>query len=411
MKQLTREEAKDILKQLSPEELAIYKELNTEVGGLNEADVNAAVQNIKSNWKSWSTAMLMAIMMNANMSAAIKNSAPDVYNAINTEISTDTTTVKTAPTSIPGSVKSISFNESFASGKATLTNKDSLVNSINELKTWMKGKKMTNFKIVITASESQVTNPKGFEKKGSLAQARAKEIENIVSKLGFDKIDVQTKVGTTPYKKGNDINDPKYTAEQFVTVNIVVDNDICGMKPVSTNSGQGEKSKNYITFEEYLSGKGTLEMSTGTIPDRVVILDANGNIKQDTGYITTKEKDGEWQYTPEYVLALTKAYMDGSVAMKGIDTKLIIKVTDKYDLIAKLKKATVGTPSLQGSEVGPAMAEMEGMIKKGINQFVIYNVGISNVKLNFDDSKGDVQVKLYSPVGKTGYSIAASCNR
>ena len=59
------------------------------------------------------------------------------------------------------------------------------------------------------------------------------------------------------------------------------------MEPVSTNQGQGVESKNYVTFDEYLSGKGKIEISTGTIPDRVVVLDTNGNIKQDTGYITT----------------------------------------------------------------------------------------------------------------------------
>ena len=97
--------------------------------------------------------------------------------------------------------------------------------------------------------------------------------------------------------------------------------------------------------------------------------------------------------------------------MKDIDPKTIITVKDKYDLYNKLKKATVNNPSLEGSEVKGALAEMEGMIRKGINTFVIYNIGTSNAKLNFDDSKGEVQVKVYSPVGKTGYSIGASCSR
>jgi hypothetical protein len=412
MKQLTREEAKDILKQLSPEELAIYKELNAEVGGLNEADINAAVQNIKSNWKSWSTAMLMAIMMNANMNAAIKNSAPDVYNAINTEISTDTTAVKTAPTFIPGSVKSISFNESFASGKATLTNKDSLVNSINELKTWMKGKKMTNFKIVITASESQVTNPKGFEKKGSLAQARAKEIENIVSKLGFDKIDVQTKIGVTPYEKGNDINDPKYKAEQFVTVNIVVDNSICSMPPTNASGAQGTSTNSYITYNEYISGKGNIIFSPGQVPDRLVILDANGNVKEDTGYITTEtSKYKDWKYTPAYVLELTKVYKTNSKAVTGSKIKTIT-VKDSNDLRRQLLNNPNSTTYQKlGNEIAPALAEMDKMIANKQYEFVIYDLGTTKAKVNFDDSKGEVQAIVYSPVGKTDFGIEGSCTR
>lgn len=412
MKQLTREEAKDILKQLSPEELAIYKELNAEVGGLNEADIKAAVQNIKSNWKNWSTAMLMAIMMNANMNAAIKSSAPDVYNAINTEISTDTTAVKTTPTSIPGSVKSISFNESFASGKATLTNKDELVKSINELKDWMKGKKINNFKLIITAGESQVTNQKGFEKKGSLAQARAKAVENVVDKLGFDKVDVQTQIGTTPYEKGGNINDPKYQAEQFVTVNIVVDNNVCNMPPVDETDGQGVASNNFITYDDYISGKGTLVFTPGQIPDRLVILDVNGNIKEDTGYITTQaSKYKDWKYTPKYVLELTLRYKSNPKAFTGNKIKTIT-VKDYDDLLTQLKTNPNQTNiSFSGDEIGPALNAMQKMINKGQKEFIIYDLGTTPAVVNFNDTRGDVKAIVYSPVGKTGFGIKGNCTR
>ena len=412
MKQLTREEAKDILKQLSPEELAIYKELNAEVGGLNEADINAAVQNIKSNWKSWSTAMLMAIMMNSNMNAAIKNSAPDVYNAINTEISTDTTAVKTTPTPIPGSVKSISFNESFASGKATLTNKDELVKSINELKDWMKGKDTKNFKLVITAGESQVTNQKGFEQKGSLAQARAKAVENVVGKLGFDKVDVQTKIGTTPYEKGNDINDPKYQAEQFVTVNIVVDNDICTMPAASGGGKTGTAANDYVTYNTYVSGKGKLVLNIGQVPDRLVVLDANGNIKEDSGYITTEaSKYKDWKYTPMYVLELTKVYKANSKAVAGNKIKTIT-VKDSNDLRRQLlNNPNSITYQKLGNEIGPALVEMDQMIAKGQTEFIIYDLGTKDVIINFDQNKGEVQALVYSPIGKTDFSVTGNCTR
>jgi hypothetical protein len=165
-----------------------------------------------------------------------------------------------------------------------LNSKYKLTN-INDIKEWVKGKNLKNFKIVITAGESQVTNPKGFESKGSLAQARAKVINDLVKNLGIDKIDIVTKVGDTPYKKGNDVNDPKYKAEQFVTINIVADNSICSMQPIKGKGSQGEANKGYVTATEYLSGKGNLEMNTGTIPDRMVVLDANGKITHDTGYI------------------------------------------------------------------------------------------------------------------------------
>jgi hypothetical protein len=393
--------------QLSPEEQKVVDYI---LGGLEEGVFDDVLQRVKTAAKKGilTAAMVTALLAAPNLTQAQKT---QIQNAASTEMTTTQNASTAASTSIPGTIKTISYSENFASGKATLTNKDVLAKNVEEMKKFLNGKDTSQFKVVIVAGESQVTNPKGFEKKGSLAQARAKAIENEIKGLGFKTVDIQTKIGTTPYKPGNDVNDPKYQEEQFVTINIVVDNDICGMKPVSTNEGQGVESKNYVTFEEYLSGKGNLVMSTGTIPDRLVVLDANGNIKQDTGYTTTKIKDGDWQYTPLYVLELTKAYMKGNISMKDIDPKTIITVKDKYDLYNKLKKATVNNPSLEGSEVNGPLKEMEGMIKKGINTFVIYNIGTSNIKLNFDDSKGDVEAKVYSPVGKTGYSIAASCTR
>jgi flagellar motor protein MotB len=392
---------------LSPEEQRIVDDI---LKGLDEGVFDNVLQKVKTYAKKGllTAAVVTALLATPSLTQAQKQ---DIKQVASTEMAApttaDTSTIKMA---VKGSVLSINFNQTFSSGKATLTKGDDLQMKVGELQEFLKGKDASKFKIVIVAGESQVTNQAPYQKVGSLAQARAKAVESIVSKLG-SKVEIETKIGTTPYKKGDNANDESYTNEQFVTVNVVVDNDICSMKPVSTNQGQGVESKNYVTFDEYLSGKGTLEMSTGTIPDRVVILDANGNIKQDTGYTTTHIKDGDWQYTPLYVLELTKAYMKGNISMKDIDPKTIITVKDKYDLYNKLKKATVSNPSLEGSEVNGPLREMEGMIRKGINTFVIYNIGTSNVKLNFDDSKGDVQAKVYSPVGKTGYSIGASCGK
>jgi len=68
----------------------LYKELNAELGGLNEAGTRSVLRTILGNWKNYTTAMLMAIMMNSNMANAINKYSPDIYNAINTEISKDT---------------------------------------------------------------------------------------------------------------------------------------------------------------------------------------------------------------------------------------------------------------------------------------------------------------------------------
>ena len=415
MKQLTKEDVKSTLQKLSPEELRYYKELNSvlsqPLSEANASDIKSTIDGIVKGWKGWSSAMLMAMMMNSNIAKAINTYSPETYKAINTELATDTTSTSSTVVATPGTVKSISFNESFESGKATLANKAELVKSISELKDWMKGKDVNNFKLVITAGESQVTNQKGFEQKGSLAQARAKAVEDVIGKLGFSKIDIQTKVGTTPYEKGNDINDPKYKAEQFVTVNIIVDNDICSMPAASGGGKTGTAANDYITYNTYVSGKGELVLSSGQVPDRLVVLDANGNVKEDSGYITTEaSKYKDWKYTPMYVLELTRVHKANSKAVAGSKIKTIT-VKDSNDLRRQLLNNPNSTSYQKlGNEIAPALAEMDQMIAKGQTEFVIYDLGTKASVVSFDQSKGEVQAVVYSPVGKTDFGVTGNCH-
>jgi hypothetical protein len=403
---------KDVLPQIPQDELAILRTLNQELGKeLTEATAKEAAQAVKTiitGWKTWSKAMLIAMLLTPNIANALETYAPDTLNDIKTEISAETPSVAAPSVSIPGEVKSFNFGENFSSGKTSLTNKESLVTNIDDIKSWVKGKNLNNFKIVITAGESQVPNPQGFEKKGSLAEARAKVVRDLVKNLGIDKIDIVTKVGDTPYKKGNDVNDPKFKAEQFVTVSIVVDNNICGMPSSDETGKQGTASNNYVTYDNYISGKGKLVLHTGTIPDRLVILDGNGNIKQDTGYITTQKKPGDWKYTPMYVLELTQKRLSNPNIFTGNKIK-IITVTDYEDLKSQLSNKA--NANVSGDEVGPALIQMKKMIEKGINEFVIYDIATQDVTLNFDDTKGEVQALVYSPVGKTGFNVKGNCTR
>jgi hypothetical protein len=403
---------KDVLPQIPQDELAILRTLNQELGKeLTEATAKEAAQAVKTiitGWKTWSKAMLIAMLLTPNIANALETYAPDTLNDIRTEISAETPSVAAPSVSIPGEVKTLNFGENFNSGKTSLTSKESLVANIDDIKSWTKGKNLNNFKIVITAGESQVPNPQGFEKKGSLAEARAKVVKDLVKNLGIDKIDIVTKVGDTPYKKGNDVNDPKFKAEQFVTVSIVVDNNICGM-PSSDEAGkQGTASNNYVTYDNYISGKGKLVLHTGTIPDRLVILDGNGNIKQDTGYTTTQKKPGDWKYTPMYVLELTQKRISNPKIFTGDKIKTIT-VTDYEDLKSQLSNKA--NANVSGDEIGPALIQMKKMIEKGIKEFVIYDIATQDVTLNFDDTKGEVQALVYSPVGKTGFNIKGNCTR
>ncbi len=401
---------KDLLPQIPKDELAILRDLNSKLdeSKLTEATAKEAAQAVKTivqNWKTWSQAMLVAMLLTPNIANALETYSPNTLDAIRTEISAEAPTKAATPTSIPGEVISFNFGENFDSGKTSLISKESLVKNINDIKEWVKGKNLKNFKIVITAGESQVTNPKGFESKGSLAQARAKVIEDLVGNLGFDKIEIDTKVGSTPYEKGDDVNDPKFKAEQFVTVSIVVENSVCSMTPFSESGTQG-------TYEEYISGKGNLVLYTGTIPDRLVVLDASGKVKQDTGYVATEEtnaKSGyqEWKYVPIYVLKLTELKGDTNIMGSNIET---IKATSYEDLVNQMLKP--GAKQTKSDTVDKALSQLEAMFKGGgAKEFVVYKVGTGDLKVPFDDSKGDVKAKVYSPVGKTGFSIEGSCTR
>ena len=411
---------KDLLPQIPQDELAILRDLNSKLdeSNLTEATIKETAQAVKEiiqNWKDWSKYTLAAMLLIPNIANALETYSPKTLDAIRTEVPTETSTKSITPAPIPGEIKSFNFDENFESGKTSLTNKENLVKTINDIENWIKGKKLNNFKIVITAGESQVTNPKGFEKPKSLALARAQVVEDLVSNLGFNKIEINTKQGTTRYKSGVDNpDDPKYKAEQFVTVSIVVENSVCSMQPIIGKGSQGEAGKGYVTSTEYLSGKGNLEMNTGTIPDRMVILDANGKITHDTGYIATKKKPGQWTYTPAYVLALTKASIAKSPAMA--DAKLEVTqplkgntVKEKLNhLISQL--ANTPNPSKMGDEIYPALVEMEKMIEKGVTEFVLYKVEDNiSAKINFDENQGDVQMKVYSPIGSTGYDIKGIC--
>jgi hypothetical protein len=184
------------------------------------------------------------------------------------------------------------------------------------------------------------------------------------------------------------------------------------MPPTNASGAQGTSTNSYITYNEYISGKGNIIFSPGQVPDRLVILDANGNVKEDTGYITTEtSKYKDWKYTPAYVLELTKIYKTNSKAVTGNKIKTIT-VKDSNDLRRQLlNNPNSITYQKLGNEIAPALAEMDKMIANKQYEFVIYDLGTTKAKVNFDDSKGEVQAIVYSPVGKTDFGIEGSCTR
>lgn len=128
------------------------------------------------------------------------------------------------------------FGDNFESGQYQLSPKfkESMKYKIAKLVEFVKEKNLKNFKIVITPGESQVTNQPGFERQGSLAEARAHSLEDYLNQVlpqmlrGYSpKIEITKPViGKTPYDKTKDKkDDPRYKNEQFVKVSVVLNTE------------------------------------------------------------------------------------------------------------------------------------------------------------------------------------------
>ena len=292
-----------------------------------------------------------------------------------------------------------------------------------------------NFVVNISAGESNVTNPKGFEEKGSLALARANSVKQYFQELFPELIKNGTLViknpvnvseviiGKTPYDKtkGDNKNPEKiklYKQEQFVTFDIQGSGEVENVESIcdweATITGKtGDINKNYITANAKLQGKGLLTFDTGSIPDRMVVKNKKGVIVQDTGYIATAPHQyGDFKYVPLYVAELTKLY--NTVAVSG-NKILTIQVKSFDDLMKQILNSGVAIPKLQQlikmgqSEVYDGVQKLEKLYNKGVREFVIYSITPSSVTTPFDSKMGDYEVFVYSPVGKTGYSLNGKC--
>jgi hypothetical protein len=403
---------KDLLPQIPKDELSILKDLNLKLdeSKLTEATAKEAAQAVKTiiqNWKGWSQAMLVAMLLTPNISNALETYAPDTLEAIKTEISAETSSKTTGN---PTAVKTVDFSQTFASGQSEIVNKQVILDKVKDLKQWINSNKTKPFKIVITASESKVPNPEGFGE-GELAQARGEAIQSLVTKLGAQDVEVKTLVGG-PVWDGKNKDDDKYTKHQYIKVSIVIDTEnICSMKDIDDKGRQGTSSNNYKTYDEYLSGNGDIILHTGTIPDRMVILDSNNKITYDTGYVATNVTDStsgykEWQYVPIYVLQLTKFAQNQTIMGSNIET---IDVKTFEELISKMLKP--GATQEKSDTVDKALDELELMFKSGVRKFVKYKVGTGDLKIEFKDSRGDSKVQIFSPVGKTGFNLKGQCNK
>lgn len=318
---------------------------------------------------------------------------------------------------------------------------DTVKNNIASLKPkieeFIKNNGGKQFVVNINAGESNVTNPKGFEEKGSLALARANSVKQYFQELFPDLIKNGTLVikspdnvsqvvlGKTPYdkSKGDNKNSElikKYKGEQFVTFDIQGSGEVSNSESIcnwkaSITGKTGDINYDYVTTDVKLKGKGALNFGTGSIPDRMIIKNNKGVITQDTGYVTTApHKYGNFKYVPLYVAELTKLY--GTNSVNG--NKLIsIKVKSFEDLMKQiLIPGITQIPDdstlrdMGQTEVFNGVQMLKKLYTQGTREFIVYGINSSSVITLFNSETGDSNVIVYSPIGNTGYNLFGKCS-
>lgn len=308
----------------------------------------------------------------------------------------------------------INLTNSFESGKYEV-NQAEVMGKLNSLKDFLSKHTNTKYRIKITASESQVPNQNGL-KTGQLAKMRSNVMEKIVNEyLKGNNIDVSiekaTNVGDVPWD-GHNKDDRKYTKDQFVKLEVFLEGEN-GSAPceISFDKDDGSSSSEkhgFISFEQKLGQSGTMTITPGSIPDRMVIT-KDGNVVADTGYFVDKAHSyGEWNLVPLYVAELTEIANrnSGMAAVSGLKD---VKSFNSFDeLIGSLVKKKYDYSKDSRNEIKNGILKLKQLWDSGQREFVLYSM--KKGTLDYNVSHGDdAKVTVYSPIGKTGFGIHGNC--
>lgn len=166
----------------------------------------------------------------------------------------------------------LNFSNTFPSGQydERYIKMDEFNTKLEPILNFIKTHPKNQIEINVTGGESQVTNPKGFEEKGSLAKKRSQVISDKIKEILQSKVDLgnikftvgEPVIGQTPYQKGDDPNKQEYTNEQFIKVTISV---------------VGEKEKpNWCS--RYLESKGVKGDPTNGFTAKRDVFAVNGDV-------------------------------------------------------------------------------------------------------------------------------------
>jgi hypothetical protein len=315
----------------------------------------------------------------------------------------------------------LSFNisNSFPSGKFKLSDTSLIDDAISQIQNLLKTGKASFNTIVINSSESKVPNKGVGMNPGDLSKKRGEEVKNYIkSKIG-DSVNVKVndlKAQGPEWDKSKGADNPEYTKYQYVTLSLSAENSkgdvksICDFN-IEESGGQGLEKNNYVTFNEPLKDYGELTIKTGSIPDRMVVVNNENTIVSDTGYVATEPHQySEFKYVPAYVYSLTVVNQIKKNTSVSGDKLITINVNTFEELVSNLLANPSSKINKKDVRSETSLKGLDNLFKRGVRTFVLYSIGSPEIgKIPFDSRKGDSRVIVYSPVGQTGYTITGNC--
>lgn len=401
--------------------------LNEEVSVLNENEVVSWLKArltpmIKS--KTLTAAFIIGLMSNPMVASAAKNLPNDIKKELSTIVKSETNNKLKDSVSM-GDKKpelTIDLTKNFKSGSYRLDG--SVDSQIKRLVDFVntKGEDMVNYTIVVTASESQVPNQKEFKEIGSLAKKRGEVVSDLVQSQVGIKPEVRELIGDVEFnaKNGDNKDDSKYTKDQFVRIEIIANSnsggntgggDFCNID-VEKKGGRASHKNGFTTYDQQINGKGSLTFKGGSIPDRYVIYGPNGEVVEDSRYIATEQHQYTgWKYVPMYVAKLSQ--MQGKFkdkeAFSGVEGQLK-SFNTLDDLIDSLKDDSGVYDTGDHTEISYGVSLLKKLWNQGQRQFMFYDNDFGPKEIMVETNGDEYDLVVYSPVGKTGWSIEGSCD-
>lgn len=295
------------------------------------------------------------------------------------------------------------------------------------------------FIVNISAGESNVTNPKGFETKGSLALARANSVKQYFQEIFSDLIkkgtliikspeDVsQVVLGKTPYDKTKgDIKNPEkiklYNQEQFVTFDIVgsgnydkIIKDFCKFSR-DAKGGVAPPESGFLGYNETLdissvsTGKLlTIKLNPYQFPDLLVVT--LGNETKSSGFVGL----GLASY-----LGILATILGNQYTLKGNPIPSIFPSDIEPMPIEEAKKLFRSNIKFIEDKTKHVLTEVNWQQPANVvlESIKFYKFKTNPVKsrvgvITFTKPEGvsEINVKVYSPIGDTIWNLNGACQR